>query len=117
MRKTTLFILAAFVLVLVGATGVFAAAPEKVVLNAKPGNITFPHKAHAETLKIACAICHHTTKEGETPVKCSTCHGKDIKALKAQDAFHKKCQGCHKEMNEKEKKNAPTKCTQCHVKA
>jgi hypothetical protein len=118
MKKTALFILAAFVCVLAGTTGVFAAAPEKVVLNAKPGNITFPHQKHAETLKIACKTCHHTMKEGETaPAKCTTCHGVDAKAPKAQDAFHKRCQGCHKTENETNKKAAPTKCTQCHVKA
>ncbi len=114
-KAVALFSFVAFVMVL--ATGLLAAAPDKVVLNAKPGNVTFPHKTHVETLKIACATCHHTMKEGETPAKCTTCHGVDAKAPKAQDAFHKKCQGCHKEQNEKAKKNAPTKCTQCHVKA
>ena len=34
-----------------------------------------------------------------------------------QDAFHKSCQGCHKKENEANKKKAPVKCTQCHVKA
>jgi hypothetical protein len=114
-RAFSLFTCIAFILVLAG--GLCAAPPEKVVLNAKPGNITFPHQKHAETLKIPCKTCHHTLKEGETPVKCITCHGVDAKAPKPQDAFHKRCQGCHKDENEKNAKNAPTKCTQCHVKA
>ena len=114
-KAAALFSFVAFVMVL--ATGLFAAAPEKVVLNAKPGNVTFPHKVHAETMKIACTACHHGLKEGETPAKCSSCHGVDAKAPKAQDAFHKTCQGCHKKENEANKKNAPVKCTQCHVKA
>ena len=122
MKKTAnLFVLSAFALVLLGSTGALAAAPDKVVLNAKLGNVTFAHKTHAETLKIACKTCHHTMKEGETaPAKCTTCHGMDAKASKAQDAFHGKCKVCHKEENEKNKKAAPVKCSGaggCHVKA
>lgn len=100
------------------AFSVFAAdAPEKAVLKAKNGDVTFPHKAHAETLKITCVTCHHTTKEGETPEKCSKCHGTDPKAPAVKDAFHKVCQDCHKQKNEKEGKKAPVKCMECHKKA
>lgn len=99
------------------ALSIFAAdAPEKVVLQAKMGNVTFPHKAHSETLKITCVTCHHTTKEGQEAEKCSKCHGADPKAPAVKDAFHKVCQDCHKTKNEKEGKKAPTKCTQCHIK-
>ena len=115
MKKAyALFTFLAFILVVAGS--LFAAAPESVVLTAKNGNVTFPHKAHAETLKIACTSCHHGLKEGETPAKCGSCHGVDAKAPKTQDAFHKTCQGCHKTENEKNAKKAPTKCTECHKK-
>jgi len=100
------------------AFSVFAAdAPEKAVLKAKMGDVTFPHKFHTDTQKVACVTCHHTTKEGGTPEKCSKCHGTDPKAPAAKDAFHKVCQDCHKQKNEKEGKKAPTKCTECHKKA
>lgn len=104
------------VLFLIALFSFAADQPEKITLQAKMGNVTFDHKAHAETLKIACVTCHHTTKEGETPEKCSSCHGKDPKAPAIKDAFHKGCQDCHKQKNEKEGKKAPTKCTECHIK-
>lgn len=113
-KATVLFTFLAFVLVVTGS--LFAAAPDSVALTAKNGNITFPHKAHAETLKIACATCHHGTKEGETPKKCGACHSVDAKAPAAKDAFHTTCQGCHKTENEKNGKKAPTKCLECHKK-
>lgn len=116
MKKAyALFTFLAFVLVVAGSL-LAADAPESISLTAKNGNVAFPHKAHAETLKIACATCHHTTKEGEAVQKCGACHGVDAKAPKAQDAFHKTCQGCHKTENEKNAKKAPTKCTECHKK-
>ena len=88
-----------------------------IILPAKNGNITFPHKKHAEEMKVPCATCHHGLKEGTMPdKKCNDCHGVDAKAPKAQDAFHKTCQGCHKTENEKNAKKAPVKCTECHKK-
>ena len=113
-RATVLFTFLAFVLVVAGS--LFAAAPDSAVLAAKNGNVTLSHKAHAETYKIACATCHHTTKEGETPQKCGACHGVDAKAPAAKDAFHTQCQGCHKTENEKNAKAAPVKCMECHKK-
>ena len=116
MKKAyVLFTLFAFVLVVAGS--LFAAAPDSAVLKAKNGNITFPHKKHAEEMKLPCVTCHHGLKEGTVPdKKCNDCHGVDAKAPKAQDAFHKTCQGCHKTENEKNAKKAPTKCTECHNK-
>ncbi len=114
-RATVLFTFLAFILVLAGSLAA-ADAPADIKLTAKNGDVTFPHKAHAEALKIACATCHHTTKEGEAVQKCSACHGVDAKAPKAQDAFHKQCQGCHKDENAKNAKKAPVKCTECHKK-
>ena len=116
MKKLTVLVtFLAFVLVVAGSL-LAAGAPESVTLTAKMGNITFPHKAHAETLKIACATCHHGLKEGETPQKCGACHGVDAKAAIAKDAFHGKCQTCHKDENAKNAKKAPVKCGECHKK-
>ncbi len=101
-----LFVLASFA----------ADAPETITLKAKNGDVNLPHKTHTETLKVTCVTCHHTTKEGQAVDKCSKCHGADPKALAAKDAFHKLCQDCHKQKNEKEGKKAPTKCMECHKK-
>lgn len=114
--KKLLVLLFSFVFVM--AFSLFAAdAPENVTLKAKNGDVKLPHKTHAETLKITCVTCHHTTKEGQAVEKCSKCHGVDPKALAAKDAFHKLCQDCHKQKNEKEGKKAPAKCMECHKKA
>jgi type 1 fimbria pilin len=93
MKKT---ILAALALSLL-CTGLAAAADTTVVvLPAKNGNVTFPHKKHADVM--ACTTCHETDKGGK------------IAAL-GKDWAHKTCKGCHAD-----KKMGPTKCNECHVK-
>jgi len=107
-----------FLFSLLVVTGVFAAKDE-ITLNASFGKVKFTHKKHAETLKIDCMKCHHTWKKGETSGKlCGECHKAKAegKALSAKDAFHKDCQGCHKEAEAAKKSAGPTKCTGCHVK-
>jgi len=113
-----LAILAGFVLSVLVASGVFAAKDE-VVFDVPYGKVKFPHKKHAETLKIDCLKCHHTWKKGETSGKlCNDCHKAKAegKALAAKDAFHKDCRGCHDEAKKAKKPAGPTACTQCHVK-
>lgn len=132
MQKTTMkySVIAAMALfIAMMASGVSFAAnsgPEEITLQTaeakKPAH--FPHKKHQETIK--CEVCHHTMDatgkkgpyvEGQEK-KCATCHNKDfanpeLNSLKA--VGHARCKECHKKM-EKEGKNAPTKCTGCHVK-
>jgi len=77
----------------------------------------FDHAKHQqmEGIKGDCKKCHHTTKAGEKPKKCGTCHtdkkDKDAKtgAIGFKKAFHKTCQDCHKK---KDKKLG--KCKVCH---
>ena len=77
----------------------FATADDAVVvLPAKNGNITFPHKKHQDMKEMACTTCHETDKGGK------------IAAL-GKDWAHKTCKGCHEE-----KKMGPTKCGECHKK-
>jgi hypothetical protein len=89
----------------------------------KKGPVNFSHQKHAEEYKIACTECHHvykngknTWKEGDPVQKCSACHDPEKKqgnAPKLQLAFHQDCQGCHKELKDKE---APwKKCAGCHA--
>jgi cytochrome c553 len=73
-----------------------AAENATVVLPAKNGNVTFPHKKHQEML--ACTTCHESDKGGK------------IAAL-GKDWAHKTCKGCHTE-----KGKGPTKCNECHKK-
>ncbi len=84
--------------------------------NAKMPPVMFPHGVHSKTTK--CAICHHKDKDPTGPEKCGTCHlvkGVKEKAPPLQDAFHTKCQTCHKEAKSKGVK-APTGCNECHKK-
>ncbi|WP_298267825.1 cytochrome c7 [Geobacter sp.] len=80
------------------ALSVFAAslafAADEIVLKAKNGNITFPHKKHQELLK-----------------DCKKCHEKGPGKIEGfgKDWAHKTCKGCHEEM-----KKGPTKCGECH---
>ena len=111
-------ILVCFLFSLLMVTGVFAAKDE-ITLDASFGKVKFTQKKHAETLKIDRMKCHHTWKKGETSGKlCLECHKAKAegKALSAKDAFHKDCQGCHKETEAAKKPAGPTKCTGCPVK-
>jgi hypothetical protein len=84
--------------------------------NAKVAPVTFSHGAHGKMIK--CTICHHKDKNPTGPKKCETCHlVREVKekAPPAQDAFHGKCQACHKE-NAAKGVRAPTGCKDCHKK-
>ena len=89
-------ILAALALSLFCAGIAAAADNATVVLPAKNGNVTFPHKKHADAM--ACTTCHESDKGGK------------IAAL-GKDWAHKTCKGCHAD-----KGKGPTKCGECHVK-
>jgi hypothetical protein len=88
------------------------------------GPVNFSHKKHAEDYKVACNDCHHefengtnVWKEGDPVKQCIECHDpieKKGNAEKLQTAFHDNCQGCHRDLKDKE---APfKKCTDCHEK-
>jgi hypothetical protein len=94
--------------------------PDTVTLKlegAKMAPVPFSHLTHVKKAKVECAVCHHKDKDPKEARACTTCHqateGKN-NAPAAKDAFHKKCQTCHKENAAKGVKNAPTKCAECH---
>jgi len=130
-RPLTLTLLMVGALLFVAA-GVFASAQkaadefniENKFKDDKKGPVKLTHKKHAEAYKVACTECHHEYKDGKNvwkdtdPVKkCSACHDPEEKkdnVDKLQNAFHKNCQTCHKELKGKE---APyKKCNDCHEK-
>lgn len=132
MMKKGLWTLALIALVgfLFGTVGVIGAADvaDQVTIENKgykadkKGPVKLSHKKHSADYKVACAECHHEYKDGKNvwkegmPVKkCSACHdpeAKKDKADKLQNAYHKNCQGCHKE---KYPDKAPyKKCNDCH---
>ncbi|BCG49162.1 Cytochrome c3 [Citrifermentans bremense] len=91
-------ILAAVVLSLFCAGFAAASDDADVVLPAKNGNVTFPHKKHQDMKELKCTDCHETDKGGKI-------------ADLGKDWAHKTCKGCHTD-----KGKGPTKCTECHKK-
>ncbi len=91
-------VVAAAVLSLFCAGFAYAADEAVVVLPAKNGNVTFPHKQHKDMPEMKCTNCHETDKGGK------------IAAL-GKDWAHKTCKGCHTE-----KGKGPAKCNECHKK-
>ncbi len=106
---------------MVSAASAQKAAPESVTIKlegAKMAPVKFSHPTHVDKAKVECVVCHHKDKDPKQPEACVTCHlAKEVKdnAPVARDAFHKKCQTCHKDMAAKGKA-APTKCNECHKK-
>ena len=126
-RGAIVFLIGGVILAVVGRTDV--ELPQKIeigVIKKEQPIVIFNHKKHhaEEELGIKCIFCHHMTKEDEAPNRCSACHlkekrtegGKEI--IGAQDAFHKKCKGCHERIREvNPKSKAPTTdCKVCHSK-
>lgn len=102
------------------AFSAYAHHPEKPITiklqEAKLAPVIFPHTSHVEKNKIECAVCHH--KDPKEPKACIKCHNEKEakgKAPMTKDAFHNRCQPCHRENLEKGLK-APTKCNECHKK-
>ncbi|WP_224959280.1 cytochrome c7 [Geomonas subterranea] len=90
--------IAAAVLTLFCAGFAYAADETVVVLPAKNGNVTFPHKQHKDMPEMKCTNCHETDKGGKI-------------ADLGKDWAHKTCKGCHTD-----KAKGPTKCNECHKK-
>jgi len=90
----------------------------------KKGPVKLSHKKHSTDYKVACAECHHDYKDGKNvwkegqPVKkCSECHDAEAKkgnTDKLQNAYHKNCKNCHKELVDKGKEAPFKKCNDCH---
>jgi hypothetical protein len=118
---TGLFI---FVCAFMFAAGIASAQkkmPDTVTLKLEGGAmapVTFSHTTHTQKAKISCVVCHHKDNDPKEAQACGMCHqatGAKDSVPSAKDAFHKKCQTCHKESAAKGVK-APLQCTECHKK-
>ncbi len=114
-----------FIMLLFATACVQAATPEipadKAVIEfpSKLGTVTFAHQAHAGLKNVECKTCHHTYPDKSPEIHdCRDCHTGDAKdAPKTKEAFHLRCQGCHKYTVESGEKAGPVKkCKLCHVK-
>jgi hypothetical protein len=136
MRKRILFLSAVIASVaLFAGVGIIVATdlPDEFSIKSdafpkfKKGAVRFSHKKHTIDYKIACNECHHVYKDGKNvykegdPVqKCSACHDpvkSEGAVKKLMLAYHRNCQGCHKELIKAGKNTGPTtKCNDCHEK-
>jgi hypothetical protein len=120
MKKIIALLMAVAFLAVTASLFAAPKAPETVVvkeMQKKKAPVPFPHKLHGD--KFGCKECHHKWKGGDVePEKCTKCHTnkKEGKKLKAKNAYHKKCKGCHKKMKKAGKKTGPTSCKGCHKK-
>ena len=84
--------------------------------------VLFSHRVHSKP-RIACEQCHHDYRRGRNlwreglPVeKCQSCHRLITRRgiLKAKDAFHRQCKGCHLSRRKLRQTAGPIKCEGCH---
>ena len=99
--------------------------------------VEFPHMQHIDA-EIECSDCHHRFQGGENVVdegeleedaegiKCSSCHKSeagfrfkpDLDPTKRtlQQAYHRMCTGCHRQVSKDKKQSGPVTCGECHPK-
>ncbi|OQX07139.1 MAG: hypothetical protein BWK76_25245 [Desulfobulbaceae bacterium A2] len=146
MRKHLVLTTAIALALGLGLTGLVLAAadkgPEAITINptaAEPKQppVIFSHRAHQDTLKLACGECHHGAdagkqvpyKDGMKIEKCASCHnadkmpaqkdGKENVLATLKGAGHVNCQECHKNKVKEDaalKEKGIEKCKTCHVK-
>jgi hypothetical protein len=100
--------------------------------------VEFPHLRHFDDAGIECSQCHHRFKDGENIVddseleegaegiKCSSCHKSeagfrfkpDLDPTKRtlQQAYHRMCMSCHRQLRKEDKKAGSVMCAGCHPK-
>jgi hypothetical protein len=135
-KRFTTVLSAVFTAILFVTVGILAASdvPDEIIIqnevykSDKKGGVKLTHKKHNVDYKVACTDCHHVFKDGKQvwkegdPVqKCSECHdpekGEKGEPMKLQNAYHKNCKDCHKDLEKEGKPTGPfKKCNDCHEK-
>jgi hypothetical protein len=93
-----------------------------ILFPAKPGNVTFAHKKHADLSITQCTSCHHKYQPDDTVMKpCHECHkhkADNSEPPQTKTAFHTRCIGCHEYTIASGEQAGPVKkkCKLCHVK-
>jgi c(7)-type cytochrome triheme protein len=85
--------------------------PEKLVFNAKQGNVTFDHAAHVKRANNDCKVCHEKLfqQSAKEPLNYKTGIHKPAEAAKTS------CGACH--MPGGAAFESKGNCAKCHVKA
>ena len=119
------FILAFLFFAGIGILSLMGACPiDKIECSKKREPVGFPHEMHMESYD--CEVCHHVYDENKNNVidtmelyednpdiMCSSCHASD-NTINTQEAFHRKCLGCHNEEATMGQAAIPTMCNDCH---
>jgi len=86
-------------------------APVKLTFEAKTGNVTYDHAAHAKREKDDCKVCHDTLwpQSAKAPLNWK------VAMHKPAEAAHKSCGSCHYPGGKAFETKA--NCAKCHVKA
>ena len=84
---------------------------EILIDGGKPGNITFPHQLHQETIK-DCMVCHASFPQKEGAIKVS----KNTGVLKKKQVMNKTCLKCHRDSKKAGNAYGPVRCSGCHIK-
>jgi len=87
--------------------------------------VAFPHIQHIDA-EIECSDCHHRFKGGENIVDEAELHKNktgfqfkpDLDPTKRnlQQAYHRMCTGCHRQVSKDKKQSGPVTCGECHPK-
>ena len=112
MRKlyTTLLLFSISIIAALALLGQDKKPPEKIVFEAKPGNVTFVHATHLKAVKGDCKVCHDALfKQEKAPL--------DFKAgmHKPAEAAKTSCGHCHNADGPAFESKG--NCAKCHVKA
>jgi c(7)-type cytochrome triheme protein len=86
-------------------------APTKLVFNAKNGNVTYDHAAHAKRAKNECKTCHPAPwpQDAKAPLNYKTAMHRPSEANKTS------CGSCHRAGGEAFETKA--NCAKCHVRS
>jgi c(7)-type cytochrome triheme protein len=112
MRKTLGYCL---FLAMLGLTALLAQTktpPTKLVIKAKPGNITFDHTAHVKREKNDCKVCHTAlfAQDAKAPLAFKPPH-------KNEEDKKTSCGSCHRAGGTAFETKANCTNGKCHVKA
>jgi c(7)-type cytochrome triheme protein len=106
MRTLSLFLLTLTTAI---AFNLVAAQPDKIVFNAKNGNVTFDHQAHAARAKSDCTACHDKLfPQSKAAINFKAGLHKTAEAAKTS------CAGCHVAGGAAFETKG--NCGKCHVK-
>ena len=85
--------------------------PTKLVFNAKNGNVTYDHTAHAKRVKNECKTCHPANwpQDAKAPLNWKAAMHKTAETAKTS------CGACHHAAGTAFESKG--NCTKCHVKA